>query len=818
MVRRRLKRAARFALALWAGAAAAVPAGAWAQEATIVAGGPGQKAMALLPADDGIFVRVCADAKGCDAREGDKLRPPASFRGRSSEAKVDVLTLASGKRVALASVAGEPGRSFQVLVAAPAAVGPARVIWSGVTGRGEGTGRFTELSVDRDDKGRSSVRLVSRAPLCGKEVTTGTRTLDGAKLELRSSPAVDPLGAARAASQRLEASPVDEGAPSFRILRGRAASSGQASAIADGDPATSWMEDDKGVGLHAFVSLSAPQSIPIEGFELVFLPPAGVAQPRAPKAVTLVTDGASFAVELPRAGEGATFGVKLPARIRSACVALVIDEVHPADKGAPRGSEPTTYVSELRARTTLDAASLSDVARGLAGGGEAAKEKLAVLEAEGKRGLDAIIEAYPGLDGPGRDLARRVVDAMSCERKLALYLPLLVGSDKEESDRARDRVRRCGKEAAAPLLAKLEASEGAARATYAEEAALVAPDASVPVLLAALAKAGTSDERRSLRRALGKAAGREVGVRALGRAISADAFATLPLVTRIDVLRALGDEAARAEGASKALAAAAGEAKSFRDRYLVLGPAAVLAKGGDAQASAVLRKALGAAAEPKLRARAAALAGGVAGLHQQLLEAIDDPEVRVREAALASLASGKTLGGPVANKLLARLTEDPWTFVRRAAAAALVRAPESAEIDRRIAGAVDFEAAPAVRSEMVKTLGQRRAKDGKTVVQERAFDRQEALDVRVHAIEALGALCDRSQVEALTEIALVGRSPVFEADRKLAVAAIAALGALAPGDLGARLAPLRSDKAPAEIREVSRRVLAQKARPCKGTP
>ncbi|NUO49207.1 MAG: hypothetical protein HOV80_10165, partial [Polyangiaceae bacterium] len=158
--------------------------------------------------------------------------------------------------------------------------------------------------------------------------------------------------------------------------------------------------------------------------------------------------------------------------------------------------------------------------------------------------------------------------------------------------------------------------------------------------------------------------------------------------------------------------------------------------------------------------------------------------------------------------------KDPWTFVRRAAAASLAGAPSGAETDGAIAAAVDFEPSPLVRAEMMKTLGARNAKSTSKVVSERAFDDRETADVRARAIEALGQMCDRASTEAISELAMRGKAPVFEADRKLAIAGITALGRLRPADLAARLAPLGAEGAPAEIREVTRRVLGDKSPGC----
>ncbi len=791
---------------------------AWGQDAPSVVVG-GARPLALAPADDGVLVNVCAKGATCDAKGGQRLRPPASFRGDAAKVAVQVLRLDGGKEIGWVSFPGDEGRAFNVLVAAPKSGDAPAVLYSGVTG--PGTERSTTFSVDQSPKGTAKVSITTRARLCGTEVLVSTRTLDERRLELVTTAGPDPLGGRRAGSVKMTVSSANEKVASHRLLKPRSSSSGRAALAVDGDEATAWVEEEPGAGRHAFVSFGSPAAIGITGLTLSLEAPADLAGARPPSAVTVVTDSSTYAVALgDKKASGTRYSLTFPSSIKTSCVALVVDEVGPAPKaGGTKGEgkvDPSAFVAELTVRTELDAKSLDDLAKGLSGGGAAPRDHLALLEAAGKRGLEATIAAYPALDGPGRDLARRLVDAAPCADKLVLYVPLLVGKDRDEADRARDRVRRCGKDAGGPLLAALDRETGEARGVLAEEAALLAPDQAVPRLILGLDAAKSSAERRPFRRALGKALTREVGVRAVGRAISRPEFAQLSLAARVDVLRALGDDAGRVEGASAALAKTASESKAFRERYLLLGPAAALARSGDASATAIVAAAIADRGDARLRARGAEVAGGIAPLRAKLLESIDDSEVRVREAALASLSKKGSLDGEATVKVLVRLVKDPWTFVRRSAAAALVGAPKGGATDGSIAGAVDFEPSPLVRAEMMKTLGARRASGAVPVVAERAFDAKEAADVRVRAIEALGDICAKDQLEPLSELALRGQAPVFEADRKLAVASITALGRLRPADLAQRLSPLTAEGAPAEIREVTRLVLADKTRACDG--
>jgi hypothetical protein len=364
------------------------------------------------------------------------------------------------------------------------------------------------------------------------------------------------------------------------------------------------------------------------------------------------------------------------------------------------------------------------------------------------------------------------------------------------------------------LLERMQASKGKERGVFAEEVALVAPTAAVPALVAALASAESDDERRALRKALAKSAQRGAGPKAFEAAMTDASFAGLPVLTRIDVLRALGDAAANVPSAPKVFDSVAGDAKDFKARFLLVPPAAALAKSGATGALTFVERALMDPAEPRLRARAAEFAAPVAGLRPKLEAAVEDPDVRVREAALLAIASaGKPDKSGVA-RAIARIESDPWTFVRRAAASVAARAPADTSLDARLGHAVNFEGSPLVRADLVQALGERGAKTQRVVVSERAFDSKEALEVRVRAIEALASFCDAASVDALTELALKGQAPFFEADRRLSAASTAALGRIYPQDLKMRLTPLVAEQVPGDIRDIARLAISGRMPRC----
>lgn len=810
----------------------AAPPPAAAQEKRVVAktplaleAGPGQRHLVLSFDGDTIHGRACPK-KDCDPAGGFGVRPPASVRKAVESSSVEVVSLANGKHLALVRVPADAGRFYGVLLASTDTKSDTPVVvWSGFVG---GSGKGSEVVLKRDDKSQAtSFALEGRASLCGREVPTQKRRLDPTKLSLIDEPMPDPIGSLRPGATALKAATEPKPVAAHQVLNVTGGSSGDIWALSDGDRATAWAEQVPGTGARSFVSMSAPDSVSISGFDLSF-DPKGIDGARAPRSLSIVTDAGVFNVTLPAdavALGGASFGVTLPKAINTKCVALVLDEAHAAKNGADKAKpgdkatkvDPAVFVSEIAARTSFDKDSLEDLARSLGAPGPEQKAREAVLLAARDAGMLAIGRVYAGLDPSARDRARRIVDATPCDQRLKVYLPFLAGPDREESDRARDRIRRCGKEAGPLLVAALaEKLPLAQRGAIAEEAALLAPQLVMGVLFKELAAAKTPEERLTFRKAIAKGALRESGARVIDAALADEAFRALPVAAKIEVVRAVGPALVGGKNGPAAFAMLAKETLEFRERYLLLPVASELARAGDEAGLAFMKAAIDSGADPRLRARGAELAFGVNKLEPRIIELMDDDKVRVREAALLSLTrSGSAMSKGLQQKLADRLKNDPWTFVRKAAVSALATAPSDVQLNATIAALVDYEESAAVRTEMVRALGLRNARPNRKVVVARAFDGKEAVEVRSAAVLALGGLCDKESVDALSELVLRGATPQFEADRKLGLAATEALAVIRPADLEARLTAVTREAAPPEIRAVAQRALKSSAAACK---
>jgi HEAT repeat protein len=192
-----------------------------------------------------------------------------------------------------------------------------------------------------------------------------------------------------------------------------------------------------------------------------------------------------------------------------------------------------------------------------------------------------------------------------------------------------------------------------------------------------------------------------------------------------------------------------------------------------------------------------------------VIAAASDPEPRVREAAMKALASNAGAGGAQAASAAANaLAKDEWTFVRVAAAEALGALPEERDVSGALAGAL-VDPSPKVRYAAIAALGRQRATSQAARVRERLDDAKEDADVRALAAKTLGAMCVHDAADRLTKLAENARTPAGEADDRIGIAAIEALGALHPADLDKRLAPLRAKEVRLPVRRAAERALAE---------
>lgn len=633
------------------------------------------------------------------------------------------------------------------------------------------------------------------ASLCGDEATPlRPRGLDPKTLTLRGATYQRLSPSARAGSRHLVAtvlaSPAKPPVASLLTLGGESGAARLGQHLLDGRADTAWSEDRPGAGQGEFVTLRTSRELGIE--RVVFTLGADVV---APRTLYLVTPGEVRDLVVPEevaSRGGAELEVRFAVPLRTECVSIVLGDAYSAGVTAPR-----VGLAGVAAYATFEGRSLDEIVNELKG--EGATEATAFLKRAGQPGLDALERAYPSLDGAARARAIEVATAAeSCDAAAGVLLRGVIDVDREASRKARGRLERCGKGAAGALRAGLGAKDPKLRAAAAELLGLVAPREALAPLAAALGAADPA-ERSAVRAALKRAA-RTAEPEALARLTGSSDASPARAGARVELLRALAERLGDLPGAEALLLGALAGA-DMPARYVLVEPARALALAGHPEPLGALLD----DKDPHVRARAAEAAMGVAGLTARLDARVADPEPRVREAALLALGAAKAAPEQAASLALAK---DEWTFVRVAAAAALgaggprVAASASDALGRALA-----DPATLVKQAALAALGARRATSAAGAIGRVARDAEVGLDLRVTATRALGAVCAANEVDYLTRAALRVASPADEADLRLGLAALDALGRIHPADLAARLAPLLDKKVRLPVRNAANRAL-----------
>ncbi len=672
-------------------------------------------------------------------------------------------------------------------------------VFAGRTGyfRGnEGEREGTRIDLLARPDGAQTV-LVSEihedASLCGDEATPlRPRGLDPKTLTLRGATYQRLSATARAGSRHLVAtvlaSPATPPVAAALTLGGESGAAGLGRHLLDGRPDTAWFEDRPGAGQGEFVTLRTTRELGLDRIVLTL-----GADLVAPRTLYLVTPGEVRDLVVPEeaaARAGAEVEVRLATPLHTDCLSIVLGDAYSGGIAAPR-----VGLAGVAAYATLEARPIDDIVNDLKG--EGASEATAFLKRAGRPGLAALERAYASLDGAARARAVEVATAAeSCDAAASLLLSGVVDADREASRKARGRLERCGKGAAGALSAALSRPEPKLRAAAAELLGLVAPREALAPLAAALA-AGDATERSAVRAAVKRAA-RAAEPEALARLT--EGAATSPRA-RVELLRALSARLGDLPAAEARLTAALTGA-DMPARFVLVEPARALAlTSRPATLGALLDD-----PDAHVRARAAEASSGVDALTARLDAHIADPEPRVREAALLALGAAKAAPEQAASLALAK---DEWTFVRVAAAAALgAGGPRVAGSANDALGRALADPATVVKQAALAALGARRATSSAGAIGRIARDAEVGLDLRVTATRALGAVCATNELDFLTRAAARVASPADEADLRIGLAALDALGRIHPADLGARLAPLRDKNARPPVRNAANRALA----------
>ncbi len=702
---------------------------------------------------------------------------------------VDAVPVGAGRSVIHAVVRSSkrPERGFDAIVVGRPGDKVPTVLFAGVTVDPDKPGGTEGTRVLRDEGTLFVAQVRRELTLCGQKQPAMLlpKRLDPKTLELRAVAMHRLPKAVRDAAKVVAAVP-SAGPPIASVLSARGASSndGGSLAAADGDDATAWTEGRKGDGRGEFVVFSAPESLPLQKISLVVRPTKPLEGFAQPLSVFVSLDYATYRVTIPASDKpGARFDLPLPGPIKTGCVAVSLDE-------SEDGADPAVGLVEVEGVPVLPGSvkTLEDLVGQLDFAGPSRELAMTVLSHGGAKAADAIHKRLPSMGEVGKDAAVDVLEATPCAVASAPLARLSWDAPRKIAAEARTKLDACGKEALPAIQAAFVAGPDAAREALAERFAKLDPVSALPALLDTVASANAA-RRHTYRVALARVVATTAGRDAVAAWLASPLAEASPKENQPDAAIELGraiapldDAAPLVPALSKTLLGHGAKGKPFAARWLAAAPIAALAARGDAGALAWLRSLL---SDPdrNLRARATEVAGVVDGLRPELVKALADPEPRVRLAAITALDQGGAAG--VTTALVPVLKTDAWTYVRVAAADALGNAKGGAgDIDLGLAEATK-DPARSVRASAVRALGKRGAKAQLPAIRSRAFDEAEAIEVRVEAIEALGATCDRSSADALLDLAKhIGQS---DGARQLGLAAIVALGAIHPPDLDARL-------------------------------
>ena len=155
------------------------------------------------------------------------------------------------------------------------------------------------------------------------------------------------------------------------------------------------------------------------------------------------------------------------------------------------------------------------------------------------------------------------------------------------------------------------------------------------------------------------------------------------------------------------------------------------------------------------------------------------------------------------------LAKDEWTFVRMAAADALGALSQDTAATNALAGGLS-DASPKVRWTVDRRARQAARDDAGAVAYASASTTRRRTPRSAPSPRGRSArMCVQSAADRLTKLAYLARAPVDEADDRIGIAAIEALGALHPQDLEARLAPLRGKDVRMPVRRAAERAISE---------
>jgi HEAT repeat protein len=806
-------RCLRFGLCFWVALLALIALGGQALAKDPVKartpGTGGLSVLALGTDSSGQWFENTCPGVACEPTAGRALELPEAVRGSLEGSELRVVPIGEGRHVLWLKVPLESGRAYHFILAAPErsnnAATKATVVFEGFTGPEPASAAATtaadlptlrlELAAKSPDGSRTLLRGWQKegSSLCGRKALLRAELLDPKSLGFRPASLQHLSVQERQQALRVTAQ-AGSTAPALKpsvLLSSAPLESAQA--LVDDDSQTSWSTAPGHDGYGAFVAFRAPEAVTPTGVSLEVAPGHQV-----PSAFWLLADERLLHVSVPsELSTAERLEVPLPAAPGTSCVAIVLDHT------PGLGAEAQVGFSEL----SLLAAGLEPplvLIEQLGLDPERSRRAVSLLAQLGQAGVDVLVEHAFALPEAALAPAADVLDRFGCEQSAEAVALLARHPSKESHERAVSRLRMCGKRAARGLLKAFE-REGPARERLAPLLAIAAPALAVSAISPRIT--GSGEARSLMRAALSRASrAQEAHAEVRARLAQADLEPRLTL----ELLRALATQAPEFMPEAGVAYDRARQLTDFDSRYLLLEAAGPLA-AVHARAEADVRQALDAASGPWLRVAAARGLETPERFAQGLQRALGDSHVRVRQAALLALA--RKQGSFAEQAVLELLATDPWPLVRAAAVEALEGFPESAPAERALLKATG-DPSPMVREQVARALVRYPGQQASSLLLAHLESRDESAEVRATSANALAQLCERRAEDPLTRLALDLGDPMLEAERRqLSLAALAALGRLAPKDLQSRIAPLLAKDATRRAAELALRT-ARNAR-CK---
>lgn len=652
-----------------------------------------------------------------------------------------------------------------------------------------GERRSTVLEITPGSAGVSSVSVATRyegVSPCGSAGPwlVNRRVLDPKTLKLvarKESPA--PL----ADLPRAEVSALPADAPQAVVRALAAAASSQVDeltstlrvphALVDGRAETNWPAEP---GDSALLRWSTP-SLAIEGFDLLLTSRAAKERPLE---LLLMLEGGPIRASLPKAEGSDRWRIKLPAKVNTACVAVLVEA---ADKAG------AVQLAELSALSELDRpGGMEHLVSELVQDGEPGAAAADVLADLGGAAGPLVAARFDELSPRARRRSLKVLaTALSVPEVRARVIEAARSPDQHLSNAALAVLGR-GKEPGLVGLRELAQGTDATADSAARALTAVTP-LETAALLAALAQTGGPD-RPLLRRALVTVARRDP--QAFGAAAEVWLASGPSVSARVGLVTVAAD-ADLADLASATAEAAVAEANSFADRFRLSSDAPQLKVS--VTLDDWLTKQIGSAEEWMIRRAAydALLARNEAAARALAASVARDPYPRVRAGAVPELARA---GQVEQVSTLAR--KDSWPLVRATAATALATLPATRPTLEELLD----DTSRRVRAATIDALATQQSSVSWPLVEQRLTATAEWPEVQAAAVRFAAALCVQAARPPLTNLARRSLRPDANDDeRRLGLEAIHALhdlGGAAAED--ARLLATRESGSPQLAEAITR--------------